>query len=111
MTDTGIRTRLEAELERRTVNAAEQVTCTGDRGDRAKAHHDAQIADREAAAVNRERLQIRAALMRLDRGTYGLCAGCGGAIPPKRLDAIPWAALCVGCQQHWDELDIGEDAA
>ena len=42
--------------------------------------------------------QINAALKRLDDGEFGVCASCGGAISPKRLAAIPWAACCLECQ-------------
>jgi DnaK suppressor protein len=41
--------------------------------------------------------EIDQALERLDEGTYGRCAGCGTAIPAERLEAVPWAALCVPC--------------
>lgn len=40
---------------------------------------------------------IAAAIERLEAGTYGVCTSCGRAIPPERLDAIPWAATCVAC--------------
>lgn len=39
--------------------------------------------------------QIRDALRRIDDGTYGKCAGDGGPIEPKRLDAVPWAQYCL----------------
>src|SRR3954464_12370626 len=42
---------------------------------------------------------IDAALARLDAGTYGACARCHGAIPAGRLEALPWAALCIDCQK------------
>jgi DnaK suppressor protein len=41
--------------------------------------------------------QIEAALDRIDDGSYGFCAECGAGIPPERLEAIPYATLCVGC--------------
>jgi len=41
--------------------------------------------------------EIDQALERLDMGTYGRCVACGGVIPPDRLQAVPWAALCVPC--------------
>jgi RNA polymerase-binding transcription factor DksA len=41
--------------------------------------------------------QIRAALARLDAGTYGRCARCGEAIAPARLAAMPSATTCVSC--------------
>ena len=42
---------------------------------------------------------VEAALARLDAGLYGRCTSCGQPIPPERLDALPWAALCIGCQR------------
>ena len=42
--------------------------------------------------------EIESALARLDSGTYGLCTTCGGQIPPRRLQALPFAMHCVPCQ-------------
>lgn len=39
--------------------------------------------------------EIDAALRRIDDGTYGTCAACGQEIAPERLDAYPWASLCI----------------
>lgn len=41
--------------------------------------------------------EIDLALERLDEGTYGRCVACGEPIPHERLQAVPWAALCVPC--------------
>jgi DnaK suppressor protein len=41
--------------------------------------------------------EIDQALVRLDVGTYGRCVACGEPIPEERLQAVPWAALCVPC--------------
>ena len=41
--------------------------------------------------------QIEAALTRIEKGKYGLCVGCGEEINPDRLEAIPFAAQCIGC--------------
>lgn len=41
--------------------------------------------------------QIRAALQRIDDGTYGVCVACGNDIAPARLEALPHAPLCVAC--------------
>ena len=38
---------------------------------------------------------VNAALARLDDGTYGTCTACGRRIPDERLEAIPWASLCL----------------
>jgi DnaK suppressor protein len=40
---------------------------------------------------------IDQALERLDTGTYSRCVTCGTPIPAERLEAVPWAALCVPC--------------
>ncbi|MCG8692151.1 MAG: TraR/DksA family transcriptional regulator [Minwuiales bacterium] len=40
---------------------------------------------------------IRAALKRMNEGTYGVCVSCGEDIAPKRLEALPHAALCISC--------------
>jgi DnaK suppressor protein len=39
--------------------------------------------------------EINAALKRIEAGTYGTCAACGGEIAPERLEAYPWASLCI----------------
>ena len=41
---------------------------------------------------------IRAALDRIETGGYGSCERCEEPIPSKRLDAVPWARMCVKCQ-------------
>lgn len=41
--------------------------------------------------------QIEAALKRIEEGTFGRCEECGAGIPKARLEAIPYAALCVKC--------------
>jgi DnaK suppressor protein len=42
--------------------------------------------------------EIRAALERIGDGSYGACERCEGTIGEKRLDAVPWARMCVRCQ-------------
>ncbi|MDH5305967.1 MAG: TraR/DksA family transcriptional regulator [Myxococcales bacterium] len=44
-----------------------------------------------------ELAQIRAALARLDDGTYGVCTRCEEPIEFKRLEVLPFAATCVDC--------------
>ena len=48
--------------------------------------------------------QIEASLERIEDGTYGDCEECGAKIPKARLEAIPYAALCVKCAS---ELERG----
>jgi DnaK suppressor protein len=46
--------------------------------------------------------QVHEALLRLDDGSYGLCLECGTEIAERRLNALPWAALCLTCQEITD---------
>lgn len=46
--------------------------------------------------------EVRAALDNIDTGEYGVCEDCNGLISPRRLDAIPWARVCVKCQEIRD---------
>jgi DnaK suppressor protein len=39
--------------------------------------------------------EIDAALVRIENGTYGLCSACGGPIGEERLEAVPYATLCI----------------
>ena len=54
------------------------------------------------AAAQSQRRLVTDALVRIDRGVYGVCADCGSEIPEGRLDARPEAARCVGCQAKRD---------
>ena len=44
--------------------------------------------------------QVTDALERFDEGTYGICEQCGTEIDPARLKALPYATLCIHCQQR-----------
>ena len=40
---------------------------------------------------------IEAALTRIEAGTYGICTNSGTQIAEERLEALPWATLCIDC--------------
>ena len=42
---------------------------------------------------------IDSALKRIDEGTYGTCVSCGDQIRYERLEATPWASLCIDCKR------------
>jgi DnaK suppressor protein len=44
--------------------------------------------------------KIDEAIRRLESGVYGVCAECGGEIAEARLKALPFATLCVTCQER-----------
>jgi DnaK suppressor protein len=54
---------------------------------------------------NRRRQSIDEAITRLHEGTYGTCAECGVEISEKRLQAVPFAKLCVECQSRAELLE------
>ena len=43
---------------------------------------------------------IDAALKRIDEGIYGTCVSCGEQIRYERLEATPWASLCIDCKRR-----------
>ena len=45
---------------------------------------------------------IELALERIEDGTYGQCDECGTKIPKARLNALPYAPLCVKCAGHME---------
>jgi len=50
--------------------------------------------------------QVRAALARIDDGTYGQCLVDGEPIGEARLEAVPWAAYCV---KHQEDVETGRE--
>ena len=43
---------------------------------------------------------IDAALKRIEEGTYGICTSCDKPIAVERLEALPWATLCIDCKRN-----------
>lgn len=82
---------------------AEQVDeCRATVDDLAGQPDSHSLLERELAEVSASQFvagvqEAQDALRRLDEGTYGICAACGGPIPYERLEAIPHARRCVGC--------------
>ena len=50
---------------------------------------------------------IDLALGRITEGNYGMCDDCGKKIPKARLDAIPYAGLCVKCKREKELEEFG----
>ena len=64
-------------------------------------------AERELAIRNLDReshllRNVRAALRRIDEGSFGTCLHCEEDISPKRLAAVPWTPYCIQCQEMAD---------
>ena len=72
---------------------------------------DDDPADSGSANLERDRVQslsgharrmlteVEAALERMDAGEYGTCEHCGSAIERERLEALPYATLCMDCKR------------
>ncbi|MEE9295048.1 MAG: TraR/DksA family transcriptional regulator [Phycisphaerae bacterium] len=102
MDETEIRTLLEErlhELSERLEEIDEDLHEheEDDFGDRAIETAGDEVLEGLGSAGQREIQQIRAALVRLDKGTYGTCTRCGQPVGERRLQAIPHAALCITC--------------
>ena len=72
-----------------------------------------EAADREVAihSLNHESVlarRLRAAIRRIDEGSYGVCTSCEGNIAANRLKAIPWAELCILCQETADRFECAQ---
>src|ERR1017187_9165582 len=50
---------------------------------------------------------VKGALRRMEDGTYGTCLACEEAVSVKRLQAVPWAELCLSCQERSDLTAAG----
>ncbi len=69
-------------------------------GDQHIADHASDLVDLEvdqSLGENADNViaEIDEALWRIEAGTYGTCAVCGSVIPEERLDAVPYAVLCL----------------
>lgn len=58
-----------------------------------------EISSQLAEVESRELANIERALVRMKKGNYGECEGCGNRIPLARLNALPYATSCIDCQR------------
>jgi len=58
-----------------------------------------EISSQLAEVESRELASIENALDRMKSGHYGLCEVCNSRIPMARLNALPYATMCIGCQR------------
>jgi RNA polymerase-binding transcription factor DksA len=71
-----------------------------DRHTQAQAHAAKERQSTLAARLEATLEQVESALERLDDGTYGQCVRCEREISPDRLMALPYASLCIDCQEQ-----------
>ncbi|MGD9250649.1 MAG: TraR/DksA C4-type zinc finger protein [Desulfobacterales bacterium] len=60
-----------------------------------------RIRDRESKLIRK----IKAALQRIQEGTYGECEECGEDISPARLQARPVTSYCIRCKTKLEALE------
>jgi DnaK suppressor protein len=98
------RARLLAERDRLHAELDETVVAPGPMTYGSQASAASQVFEQQRDLALRERAenqlaQVEAALGRIDDGTFGTCRRCGKEIAAERLDALPWAGLCIDCQR------------
>lgn len=59
---------------------------------------DAEITDSLLAGARAALHDIRAALRRIDEGSYGRCTSCADPVGAARLEILPQAARCMACE-------------
>ena len=102
---------LRSSLEEQQENLRREIVAQGGDPDSDEAEFDVEpgFADSAHSTAERARLlsvmkALRAnlrwvsrALTKMDLGTYGICERCGEPISLERLEALPWAILCIDC--------------
>jgi DnaK suppressor protein len=86
-------------LEARLAHVTKDMSSnhSADSGEQAVERENDEVLEGIGQETQASMQHIRAALARIDAGTYGLCARCGDAINPARLEAVPEAVVCVSC--------------
>ena len=90
---------LEGNLARELQIAEEEDVLNPDRADLAQ---DYTLQERQQTIFQRlqDQLdQVQAALQRIEDGTFGKCVNCSKPISIARMEALPYASMCMDCQQ------------
>lgn len=108
----------KAELDGEVADLAEPVRAPGVQiqfGKRAGDHTADAVTQMQrsisAAELNQMSIEIDRAIAKLDDGTYGICDGCAEAIVSDRLEALPWATMCVACKSAGKVYDPETEAS
>ena len=68
-------------------------------GDMASEMYDRELEEGLEEGAQQTLEDVKAALLRIEEGSYGVCEVCGEPIGAERLSAIPWARLCIDDQR------------
>lgn len=78
--------------------AAMAIDAVPEQMDRAAREAEEEVARAVLSSEGHILGEARAALARLDAGTFGRCERCGRPVGKKRLDAVPYARHCMSCE-------------
>jgi len=93
------------------VNADSKATLINDSSEVPGGSVEGEI-DLALTQLKGEMLQrVAAAISRLEEGNYGRCVECEGEIPGARLEAMPFAIRCRGCESAKEEAARSRSAA
>ncbi len=96
----GLRNREDIAIEK-TPDALDEVQLAGER----------ELAIRNLDRESNLLRNVRAALHRIEEGSYGVCLHCEEDIKTKRLDAVPWTRYCIRCQEAADRHEFETDTS
>jgi len=87
-----------------TIRQREDIFVEGsaDALDRILRANEREMAVRNLEAASNRSREVQGALSRIEHGSFGVCQECDNEISLLRLTAVPWAALCIRCQQLAD---------
>ena len=105
---------LKAALEEQRENLRKEILQQGGDPDSEDASIDVERGFADSAHSTAERARVLSvvkalksnfrwvnrALTKMELGTYGTCESCGNPIAIERLQALPWAILCIDCKQR-----------
>ncbi len=103
--ETAAAARIERAREAATNAATVDADDVRDSGDAGQVHELVDESLLQAAMSAETVAQIRAALIRLENGTYGQCVVDGEPIDKARLDAVPWTPFCL---KHAEDVESGD---
>ncbi|HWH05467.1 MAG TPA: TraR/DksA C4-type zinc finger protein [Gaiellaceae bacterium] len=98
------REQLQSQIEHHDISGSD---LTGETGELVSSSADNHMADTASETFERELdegieegalrqlREVEDALERIEAGTYGTCTKCGNPIAEERLEALPWASLCI----------------
>lgn len=97
--------RLEGEMEKFHADLGQEGSESGKRAVLSASDASASLSEIEREMGYHDQMQgmlseVTHALRSVDEGTYGLCELCSKSINEARLEALPFAKLCIVCQER-----------